>query len=82
MNCDISYAVLANIDGRIWLGMKPQPYGLAACAKRPGVINRQDQDSLACTRGLMALAKAWERSLSLGFHTELQRDLYQIAGST
>lgn len=59
MNCDKSYAVLANIGGRIWPGMKPQPYVFTACAKRPGVVNRQDQDSLACTRGLMALAKAW-----------------------
>lgn len=81
MNCDKSYAELANIGGRIWPEMKPQPYGFTACAERPGVVNCQDQDSLACTRGLMALAKSRERSLSLGFHTKLQRDLYQIAGA-
>jgi hypothetical protein len=52
---------LASIGGSTWLGMKPHPYVLTACVKRPGVLIRHDQASLACTLGLIAFAKAYER---------------------
>lgn len=45
--------------------MNPHPYLLTACVKRPGVLIRHDQASLACTLGLMALANAYVHIVSL-----------------
>ena len=57
------YPTLANIGGRTWFGMKAHPCSRIAWVRRPGVLVRHDHASLACTRGLIARAKAYVRSV-------------------